>query len=266
LPPEFLSSGRLLVAVVILFPLFIRDKRRYPEFPLLKGVKLSCLPATLLTFHFITWTIGARWTTSVNSTLIVNLIPVAMPFLSWYLLKEPLKKTEWIGTFLAVLGVLVLAIVDYRISSKLIIGDLVCIVSMILMAWYLIMARKHKDIPSIWLYLVPLYIQAGVLCLIAGIIRTELPNNISWREWQYVLLLGIIPTIFGHSLLNMAMQWFRSQLVAIVSQMQFIYAGVLGYLFFSEIPHGSFYLASAFMMTGVLWTLLCTKLQNHGDR
>jgi drug/metabolite transporter (DMT)-like permease len=265
LSPEILSSGRLLVAVVILLPIFIRDKKRQPDFSLKESIKVSSLPALLLALHFVSWTIGARWTTSANSTLIVNLIPVAMPVLSIILLRESLNKKEWIGTTLTVLGVVVLAYVDYRISSTLIAGDMVCVLSMILLAWYLILARKNKSVPSICLYLVPLYAQAGILCLAAGLVRTGLPLSINREEWKYILLLGLIPTVFGHSLLNLAMRWFRSQFVAIVSQLQFVYAGFLGYFFFREIPHNSFYLASAFMMAGVLWTLLAHAQSKKTD-
>jgi drug/metabolite transporter (DMT)-like permease len=154
------------------------------------------------------------------------------------------------------MGVVVLGVVDYTISSTLFAGDLVCVLSMILLAWYLVLARKNKSIPSIWLYLVPLYLQAGVICLIAGLVRTGAPDSIPAEEWLYMVLLGLIPTVIGHSLLNLAMRWFRSQIVAIISQLQFAYAGVLGYFFFSEIPHGSFYLASVFMISGVLWALV----------
>ena len=255
LPAEFVSGGRLLVAALILLPVFLRDQRRYPEFKLKQSIRISGLPGVLLAFHFITWTIGARWTTSANSTLIANLIPAAMPFFSLFMLKEALSRSEWIGTFITCFGVAILAYVDYNISSEMISGDLVCLISMLLLTWYLILARKYKHIPSVWLYLVPLYGLAGVLCIVIGIARNGIPATPPPVEWLYIFLLGLLPTVFGHSLLNLAMRWYRSQFVAIVSQMQFIYAGVLGYFYFTEIPHLSFYLASACMMVGVIWTL-----------
>ena len=256
LPPELLSAGRLLVATVALFPFFLRDQRRYPEFSIGKAVKISALPGALLALHFISWTIGARWTTSANSTLIVNLTPIAMPFLSYLILRELLNRNEWIGTALAILGILILVLADFRLESQLLAGDLVCIVSMILMAWYFVLARKYKTVPSIWLYLVPLYGQAGILCLVVGLARTGIPEIIPGKEWSYIAYLGLIPTVCGHSLLNLSMHWFRGQTVAIVNQLQFVYAGILGYFFFTEIPHLAFYLASLCMMAGVLWTIV----------
>ena len=263
LPAEYVAGGRLWVAALLLLPIYTRHRKRFPEFDLMQSIRISGLPAILLGFHFITWTVGARWTTSANSTLIANLIPAAMPFFSLILLKEALTKNEWIGTCITCTGVAILAYVDFTISSEMISGDLVCLVSMLLLAWYLILARKYKHIPSIWLYLVPLYTMAGCICLLIGFFRNGVPPEPPPVEWLHIFLLGLVPTVFGHSLLNLAMHWYRSQFVAIVSQMQFIYAGILGYYFFTEIPHGSFYLASAFMMAGVVWTLYSHSTDTH---
>lgn len=264
LSPEMLSAGRLLAAVLILIPVFVREKKRFPEVRLSACFRTSFLPAVLLTLHFFSWTLGARWTTAANSTLIVNMIPIAMPFLSLLLLKEALTKPEILGTMITGAGVVILAVADYRIDTSLIRGDLICIVSMILMAWYLILARKNRAFPSVWLYLVPLYAQAGIICLTIGWLRTGFPQAMPVQEWWNILLLALLPTVFGHSLLNLAMRWFRSQFVAIAAQMQFLYAGVFGYWFFNEVPHASFYLASLFMLVGVCWIVLSpTKTSNR---
>ena len=263
LQPEHLSAGRLLVAVFILFPLFLRAKKQFPNYSLATAFKTSAVPALLLAVHFITWTIGARWTTAANSTLIVHLMPIAMPLVGFLILKETMNGKEWIGTSMVFLGVVVLGVSDFKVSAEHLWGDLVCVLSMLLLAWYLILARKNKWVPSIWLYLVPLYFSASVLCFAIGIVRVGLPHSNSNHEWIYILLLGLVPTVLGHSLLNMAMQWFRSQLVALLNQMAFVYAGILGFIFFNEIPNTPFYLASTFMLAGVLWTILTPTRTNH---
>ena len=259
LQPEHLSAARLFVAVLILSPLYLRDKKRFPEFTTAHAFKISALPAILLAIHFITWTLGARWTTAANSTLIVNLIPIAMPILGYFILKETINLKELLGTALALVGVCILALTDYRLNAQLLEGDLVCLISMLLVAWYLILARKNRNVPSIWLYIVPLYLTASMISLLIVLLRSGMPHSQDPHEWIYVLLLGLIPTVFGHSLLNLSMHWFRSQFVALMNQMQFVYAGVMGYGFFKELPSQSFYLASVFIFAGVAWTILTHK-------
>ena len=85
-------------------------------------------------------------------------------------------------------------------------GDLVCFVSMLLFALYLALGRRNRDIPSIWLYVVPLYAIAGLACLVAGAGRLGAVLSFSAKEWLLLLALAVVPTIFGHSLLNGAMK------------------------------------------------------------
>ena len=63
-----------------------------------------------------------------------------------------------------------------------------------------------------------------------------------------ILGLGIIPTVVGHSLVNYAMKHFRGQIVSIINMGQFVFAGMMAYLFFDEVPRWTFYIASALLV------------------
>ena len=70
LPAEFVAGGRLLVAALLLLPIYVRDKKRYPEFDLMQSIRISGLPAILLAFHFITF----PWSSFVASLIWTRLI------------------------------------------------------------------------------------------------------------------------------------------------------------------------------------------------
>ena len=63
----------------------------------------------------------------------------------------------------------------------------------------------------------------------------------SAREWALMVGLGVVPTVCGHSLLNAAMRRIRGQIVSLCNVSQFVFAGVMGYFLFGEIPKGLFY-------------------------
>ena len=44
----------------------------------------------------------ARETLAGNASLIVNMVPIGMPFLLWILAKEHLHRLEWIATVIAI--------------------------------------------------------------------------------------------------------------------------------------------------------------------
>jgi drug/metabolite transporter (DMT)-like permease len=73
----------------------------------------------------------------------------------------------------------------------------------------------------------------------------------SGREWALMIGLAAIPTVCGHSLLNSAMRRIRGQIVSLCNSSQFLFAGVMGYLIFGEVPRAIFYAASAIVLAGV---------------
>lgn len=268
--PVLLSASRLLVATAALSPVFLRDLRRNRSRYRWRHLRRTILPGIVLGAHFVTWILGARLTLAANSSLIVNMVPVVMPFLLHFMMREQLNRGEWLGTAVALVGVMVLAGLDYHISAEYFLGDMLCFGSMLLFALYLALGRRNRDFPTLWLYLVPLYFVGGLVCLLAagGLgALWELPAGREFLEaarlgdvhplaipsaWDVLLAvgLGIIPTIIGHSTLNWAMKHIRGQAVSIANLGQFIFAGVMAYFLLGEVPAWNFYVACALVVAG----------------
>jgi drug/metabolite transporter (DMT)-like permease len=206
----------------------------------------------LLGLHFIAWIIGARMTSSTNATLIVNLVPVVMPFFLAIQINEKLNRNEWAGTIAAAAGLGILILADFNQSRKTLPGDILCFVAMLFFCVYLVLGRKNRNLP-VWLYVVPLYAIAGVFCLTLTPLFVNPFQVMPVREILLVLGLGLIPTVLGHSALNYSMKHFRGQAVSVVNMGQFVFAGAMAYVFFHEIPAWSFYPAGLmFILSGVL--------------
>lgn len=258
--PILLAAYRLFVASIALLPLFIRDYRRHRGEFGLRELRRSFLPGLLLGVHFISWIIAARRTTAANASLIVNLVPVAMPFLLHFVLRESLSKREIIGTVIAVAGLFVLGGSDFNWNPEHFKGDLLSFVSMLFFAMYLVLGRRNRRTPTPWLYLVPLYSVAGVFCFLVALPFVDPIKAYPWREVRLILALGLIPTVLGHSILNASMQRLRGQLVSIVNMGQFVFAGTMAYLLLGENPSPAFYLACVLVVGGAV-----TVVAGHGS-
>jgi drug/metabolite transporter (DMT)-like permease len=127
---------------------------------------------------------------------------------------------------------------------------------MVMFGLYLALGRRNRDFPSIWLYVIPVYGQAALVCLLVALPRIRTFEVGSAREWEIMIGLGAIPTVCGHSLLNAAMRKIRGQIVSLCNVSQFVFAGVMGFLLFGEIPRGLFYVASAIVVAGVAIVVL----------
>jgi drug/metabolite transporter (DMT)-like permease len=249
--PFVLTALRLLIAAVLLAPVQLSQMRTHGAAYTGDHLRRTRLPALVLALHMILWTLGARMTAVAQSTLIVNLVPVALPFFLFWLARERINRTELVGTSLAILGLLTLSLKDAFLGGGSIAGDAVCFASMLLFAFYLSLGRRNRDFPSVWLYVIPVYSQAAVICLVVALPWIGTFQFGSGREWAIMAGLAAIPTVCGHSLLNAAMRGIRGQIVSLCNASQFVFAGAMGYLLFAESPRGIFYAASAIVVAGV---------------
>jgi len=130
--------------------------------------------------------------------------------------------------------------------------------------YYLALARKNRHLPSIWGYLVLLYFVGGITSGVLGISFGVHPmGTYSFAEIGFILGLVLIPTVVGHSILNHSMKQFSGQTVSIVNQLQFIFAGIMAFFIFREIPATSFYIASIMICSGVVVVLHANHQKNN---
>jgi len=253
--PLLVASYRLLIAALVLTPFFLRDRKYFEGAFGLKELSWTFAPAVALAAHFITWVIGARLTVVANASLLANLTPVAMPFFVWLFFNERVTRQEMIGTGITLTGVVLLTLSNLRISPENIPGDLLCLVSMLAFAVYLALGRRNGQRLTIWLYMVPLYWLAGLICLLIAVFFVNPIKPYTTMNVLLILGLGLIPTVFAHTILNYSLRFFRGQVVSVTNLTQPIYAGVLGYLVFGEIPGKSFYPAAIVILIGILIVL-----------
>lgn len=250
--PVLIAAWRLLLASVVLQPVFWTVRRRYPEIPLRRILSIAWPAAALLAGHFWTWNMGVHGTRIAHASLIVNMTAPVMPIIVWMMLRERATGRELLGTTVAFIGAVVLCGADFRFERELFVGDVICFVSMLAFALYLVWSRRSRTLPNLWLYVPPVYLMAGLMCLAAGCAVEGNPLPASPREWAFMVGLAAIPTILGHTILNYSMQALPSQLVAVCSMGQFVPAAALAWAIFRERPTLQFAVATVFVVCGAL--------------
>jgi drug/metabolite transporter (DMT)-like permease len=250
--PTVLAALRLLIAAALLAPVYWSERRKYRADYTREHRGRTLVPAALLALHLISWGYGSRMTPVASASLIANLVPIALPFFLHYLVAERINRTEVIGTVLALAGVVALTAPGLHASGEGFWGNVICFGSMIAAAGYVAFGRRNRDFPSLWLYVVPVYLQAGLISLVVSLPWLGTFDVGSGREWLLMLGLACLPTILGHSMINYGVRHLRGQVVSLCNVTQFVFAGVLGYFFFHEQPARLFYAASALVVAGIV--------------
>ncbi len=252
-PPGTVVAVRLLLAALVLLPVMIWDMKRDGRVWTFAKFWLPVVPGGIMMgLHLITWTIGVRQTSIANASLIVNLMPVAMPFVMYFAAKEKITRFEILGSLLALTGVAVLTIGQAEFSSHSFRGDLICSGSMMLAVFYLVSARLFAKGRPLWTYIVPLYFIAGLLALAFSVFEWPRLAPPSTHEVVMLVCLALIPTVIGHSAIQVSMLQMRSQVVSIANLGQFIVAAVMAWVFFHQTPAASYFIASPLIALGAL--------------
>lgn len=252
LPPSLLAAYRLLFAAILLAPPFLLAWKKHRATFSARNFIRCAIPASLLAIHFISWAAGARLTYIANATLIINLTPVVMPFLAHFLIRETVTRREILGTLVAIAGVVLLSYNAFSIDPQYLTGNIVCFASMAIFAGYLACGRINRDFPSIWLYMIPIYAIAAILCFVYSAFTLDSIAIGSWEEVGWMLAMAILPTTLGHVTLNRSLRYFAAQTFAVVNLHQFVFAGIMGWIIFSDSPPRVFYLAAILCIAGAV--------------
>jgi len=239
-PPVWLAAERLLLAAIVLSPLAFRDARKAEANP--GWWRTALWPGLFLAAHFSAWAAGARMIPAANSTLIANFIPVVMPAVALLLLRERASTLELAATAVGVAGVAFLAIGDIHGGPGLLLGNTLCVLAMIALAIYLALSRRLMR-GSLWLYVVPLYAIAGMVCAATALALEGPPPLPAAGEAVLVVALACVPTVIGHSLMNRAMGLLRPQAVSIAALGNVPLAAVMAWMLWGEVPSSAFWVA-----------------------
>lgn len=259
--PTVLAALRLLIAAALLAPLYWSERRKHFAIYTREHRGRTLLPAALLATHLISWGYGSRLTPVASASLIANLAPIALPFFLHYLVNERINRTEIIGTALALGGVVALTAPGLVASGTGFWGNVICFGSMIAAAGYVAFGRRNRDFPSLWLYVVPVYLQAGLISLVVSLPWLGTFEFGSAREWLLMLGLACLPTILGHTMINYGVRHLRGQVVSLCNVTQFVFATVMAFFLFHEQPTPLFYVASALVVAGIALVVFSAPTQ-----
>lgn len=253
--PLLLAGWRQLIAALVLLPLAVRDCKT-GGLTLSAAMGRTAAPGLVLALHFATWISGSRLTLAANAALIVNLVPVVMPFLLAVAVGERVNRGEIGGSLVALAGVGLLAASDFRLGSATLRGDLLCLASMLTYAVYLVLARRNREGFGLWAYVVPVYAIGGTACLLFALPWVSPLRAYGGREALYILGLALVPTVIGHTVLNASMRRLRGQVVSVIAMAEFVFSGVLAFLVLGEAPSRMFYPAAALAAAGAVLAIL----------
>ncbi len=202
--------------------------------------------------------IGLRFTTAINSAILITCIPVLTLVIVVLRRQEDLNFNKLIGFTMSFLGVVLMRDVSsFKIGNATLWGDLLVFSAATCFAMYLSFGKKFfMKYDNMWSTTWMFFISA----LAMSVFNVNKFGQLSDVVYGPVFLYCASFSIFGATLLtyflnNWALKRAPSGNVAIFIYLQPVVAGIIGYVFLKEVITMRVIICSLLILTGLLFSI-----------
>jgi drug/metabolite transporter (DMT)-like permease len=247
--PLAVAAWRLAVASAVLVPIAAFSGYRAPTERLV--LVLEAAAGGALAVHFITWVSSLDLTTVAASTTLVATYPLMVALASPLLLGEHPGRLTVVAGLIGVVGVLLISLDGGDPLSGDIKGNILALAGAAAAAVYFMLGRHLRPHLPLMPFVSMVYgFGALVLVPLAVIFADDLfPSTATGLLW--LLLLGLIPQVIGHSSFNYALAHLPASFVTIVILGEPLLSTLLAMVFLDEIPGPWLYVGMPVLLTAV---------------
>jgi drug/metabolite transporter (DMT)-like permease len=272
LPALILTFWREFFVALFLFIYFLFFKPN-----LLKGARphlpyLAVYGLVLAVFNG-SWTLSVALSGAAVATVLVYSSAAFTALLGWLILKEDLGFSKVVAVILSLAGcALVANALNPTLWAQNAFGILTGILSGLCYAAYSLMGRSASQRGlNPWTTLFFIFGFAAIFILVAnlGIGRflpggAAHPSELFWlggslSGWSVLIVLALIPTLFGYGLYNVSLHYLPSSVANLIMTSEPVFTAVVAYFIFGEILTPIQILGAVLILSGVVIIRLTGK-------
>lgn len=244
-----IAAARLVIASVVLLPIVLLKYRHEWQSLSLKELGKGILSGFFLALHFASWITSLQYTSVASSVVLVTTTPLWVAMFSPLILKEKIRKPVIIGLIISVMGSVLVGLghaceydagrlmCDVDIfGGQALLGNFLALFGAWMAAGYMLMGRQLRKKLSTISYTGLVYGVAALILLIVVLLRSEPIGTYSGRTYFWLLALGIVPQLLGHSLFNWSLKYVSAAYVSLSLLGEPIGTIILALIFLKESP------------------------------
>ena len=224
-----------------------------PQPPIKKNnIKLIILAGFLMAMHFIFW-FGALKLTSIASTTILGIVAPAFTLLiERFYYQKKLKRPTIVGLLIIFTGCVIVQGNEINSFSGAGLGNIMAIISAIFLGClFLLGSIIRKTTPVISYTRMLFSVSAGVLFIVSIVLHFPLLGY-SNMDYFWLLMLGLIPTLIGHTAFSYSVKFISPSVIAAIPLGEPIIASALAMILFNEIITYNVILGGVFIVIGLI--------------
>jgi drug/metabolite transporter (DMT)-like permease len=165
--------------------------------------------------------------------------PIFTVFISMFQ-KKKINNMTYVGLFVALVGGAIIQSGDISIKSENLFGNSIALLSALFIAITFILAEQIRQDTNNVVYGRSLFFVASITIFLIVILAGDSILSFEITDIPWFLFLGLVPSIFGHNLLNYAVKYITPTAVSSVPLGEPVIASLFGLLLFGEaVPAGA---------------------------
>jgi drug/metabolite transporter (DMT)-like permease len=200
-----------------------------------RAIAWSALAGFFLAMHFICFFLAMRYTSVATGTALTALQPI---FAAIYFKVRGgiIPSRAWSGMFIAFLSVALITGIDFQISMRNFVGDLLAILGAAMSASYVLIGSKAQQKLSTSTYTTACYLTCAVTGLIIAIASGSQIFNFQAHQWWLVVGLIIGAQFLGHTMFNMTLSRVSPVVVSLVVFFEVPVSAIIAFIWLDQIP------------------------------
>jgi drug/metabolite transporter (DMT)-like permease len=191
----------------------------------------------------------------VNSVTIVTSNPLWVALLAPIFLGERLSRTAIIGLIIALAGGILISLSgeagEPSTRHAPLVGNGLALIGAIMAAFYFIIGRHLRARLNVIVYIWLVYSAAALITVVVVAVSGQQVTGLSREAYLWIVLLGLLPQLIGHSSYNYALGFLPAAYVSLVALVEPIGSGLLAILFLNEWPVALQLLGAILILLGI---------------
>lgn len=247
MPSEVIIWFRSVFAMVFLY-VFCRLKKVDLKIKSNKHIVPFIISGVFMAIHWVTYFYALKRSNVAIGMLSLYTFPVMIAFLEPLFLKIKFNPMYIVLGCMVLLGVYILA-PEFNLESANVQGILFGLLSALCYSIRILILKQYvaKYDGGMLMFYQTLII---TICLLPILFFMDISGFES--QYPYVLLLALLTTAIGHSLMVHSLQFFSVSTASIISSVQPIFGIILAFIFLNEIPTWNTFVGGSLILATVV--------------
>jgi drug/metabolite transporter (DMT)-like permease len=221
-----------------------------------KDLLIALLGGVIFAADIAIWNISLMKISATISTLIANLAPVWVGLMSFLFFRKKSGVVFWVGTFVAILGMIILVGVGNILHLQFNIGLIYALIASFFYATYIIITKGVLRNISTVTFMFYNMLGASVFLLIICLFRHDNLVQFSTGTWLCLIGMGLVCQLAGWITINYSINHLEATRVSIALLSQTVIAGIWATLFLHEELAFTEIMGSVIVLAGIAITFL----------